>query len=95
MTAAEQFAENDRLDRLRMWAVFNGIAGAALGVDPGPSGVAEPLTNPVGQYQVFNVTTGTAPQGGAATVTTTVAGKSFTLPMIVAVVGAAWLLFRR
>lgn len=92
---ADAFATNDQEDSQRMWRVFQGLAGSALGIDQGAADSALPLTNPVGQFQVLNVTTGTATQGQAATATVTVAGKSITLPALALIVAAAWFFLKR
>jgi hypothetical protein len=95
MLTEATFAANDELDRQRIFNVLSGLAGAALGVDPGASPYdANRLTSPTGQHQVFSVTTGTAPQGQAA-LTTNIGGYSLTLPMLLVVGVAAWFVLRR
>jgi hypothetical protein len=87
---SDQFAANDALDRQRAFNVFAGIAGMALGVDPGAVGPDGTLNSPVGQHQVFSVSTGTAVQGQAAP-----AGVTITMPMLVLAGGLAYLALRK
>lgn len=95
MFSDAQFVANDDLDRQRAYLVIAGLAGAALGVDPGYIGTdAHRLGSLPGQHAVLSVTTGTAPQGQAA-VTASIGGYSLTLPVLLVLAGGAWLLLRK
>lgn len=90
-----QFVANDDLDRQRLYLVLSGLAGAALGVDPGYGSTdAMTLGSRPGQHQVLSVSTGTAPQGTAA-VTANLGGMQITLPMVLIVGAAAFFILRK
>lgn len=94
MTSTE-FAQNDAEDRQRLFWVMSGLAGAALGVDPGPSPYdGTVLGSRPNQHQVLSVTTGTAPQGQSA-VTANIGGYAITLPTLLLIGAAAFLLLRK
>jgi hypothetical protein len=95
MLAQDQFAENDRLDSQRAYSLFLAALNSALGEDAGAGIYDGQLTNPVGQNQILNISTGTATQGRAATVNATVAGHTLSVPMVLIVGAGLWLLLRR
>ncbi|MCM2250841.1 MAG: hypothetical protein NDJ19_00640 [Ramlibacter sp.] len=91
----DEFAANDAQDAARFYSLFLAAAHSALGVDLGAPAYDGPITNPVGQNQVLNISTGTAVQGQAATVRTTVLGQTFSLPLVLVLGAGAWWLLRR
>lgn len=85
---------NDQLDRQRIYSLFTGFVSNALGVDPGPTAYDGSLTNLPGQHSVLNISTGTATQGQAASVSANLAGVQLTLPMILVVAVGGWYLLK-
>jgi hypothetical protein len=91
----DTFTTNDALDRQRAFNIFAGIAGQAFGIDPGPGAydAAGSITNPVGQHQILNVSTGSAVQGQAGAggvVSANIGGLQFSLPSLVVLAAGAW-----
>ncbi len=93
-----QFLANDELDRQRLYLVLAGLAGQALGVDPGaaPYDQTRLSSLPNGQQnQYFSIAAAPAVAGQPAAVAATVGGETFTIPVLVLVGVAAWLILRK
>lgn len=98
MLTEQQFDANDQLDRERIYLVLAGLAGAALGVDPGavPYDQTRLSSLPNGQpNQFFSVASVPAANGQPAAVQATVAGRQFNIPVLVLVGVGAWLVLRK
>lgn len=95
MFTNQQLIDSDAEDLQRVQRVLDGIS-IALGVDPGYEIYDRGrLTTQTG-HQVLSVTTGTAPQGQAATVGLTVGGTQINLSVLLLLgAGAVWLVLRK
>lgn len=84
---------SDAEDRMRAYYLFSGLAGLALGVDPGaaPYDNVGSIFGPARNQQVFAVSSNNT----AGTVTATAGGYSLSLPMLLVIGAGAWLLLRK